>query len=169
MLLPAATVSATTTDTMAVGSYVQFGSYYGQPILWRVINQDANGTLIFMDKIITIKPFNAMEPTSTDTNRQSYGSNYWPNSNLRDWLNSNASNVTWSTQAPDSAHVWSGYNPYSTEAGFLSNFTTNEQNAISPVTHKSVISNVDGEVPNGGTALRIYNSQLGGILCQPSD
>ena len=161
MLLPTATASATTTDAIAVGSYVQFGTYYGQPILWRVINKDANGTMILMDKIIGVKAFDASGDLTDgrgDANRQTYGSNYWEKSNLREWLNSNAATVTFSHQVPDAAHVWTGYSPYSTEAGFLSNLTTNEQNAINSVTHKALVTSFDQTVADGGSVLHTYNS-----------
>ena len=41
--------------TLNIGDYVQMGSYYGEPILWRCVDIDAtNGPLMLSDKILTI-------------------------------------------------------------------------------------------------------------------
>ncbi|WP_458414532.1 DUF6273 domain-containing protein [Schinkia sp. CFF1] len=45
--------------TLAVGDYVTFGKYYNQPITWRVINKDSQGTVLFAENILTIKPYDA--------------------------------------------------------------------------------------------------------------
>ena len=43
-----------------IGDYVQMGRYYNDPILWRCVDIDANGPLMLADKILAIKPFDAM-------------------------------------------------------------------------------------------------------------
>ena len=35
-----------------IGDYVQMGTYYGAPILWRCVDIDENGPLMLSDKII---------------------------------------------------------------------------------------------------------------------
>ncbi len=75
--------------------------------------------------------------------RQWYGSDYWGDSNLRDWLNSSASagNVVWSCgNAPDASHVSGGKDPYADEAGFLTHFTSDEKAMIQKVTQKSLLN-----------------------------
>ena len=152
--------------TIAEGQYIKFGSYLGQPIVWRIIhkvtaqdliNEPSSGLhegdlYLLSDRIITMKPYDAKDPAapSTDGQRAVYGSNYWGNSNIREWLNSTDATVAYSTQKPDTSHVWSSVNSYETEAGFLTNFTANEKNQIIQVTHKSIVdNNSDGH--DGGT------------------
>ncbi len=130
--------------TMKVGDYVLFGKYLGNPILWRVINIENGSPLLFSEKIISIKAYDAAEsgmyyrtgsnPYTRNEARQKYGSNQWENSNIREWLNSSDAKVKYTTQPPTKAAV--SQNAYDAERGFLSNFTEAERNAIKPVTHK---------------------------------
>ncbi|HAN10390.1 MAG TPA: hypothetical protein DCP90_07235, partial [Clostridiales bacterium] len=133
-------VLALTGADLVVGKYIIFGRYKidpadagetGEDIIWRVIkkeDKDSNGTqdvMLVSDKIITFKAFDASGLNS------GLGDNYWPNSNIRDWLNSNqsAGNVTWTHAGPTE----SNFNNYATKAGFLANFTATEQGKIVPV------------------------------------
>lgn len=90
-----------------VGDYFLMGTYYGEPILWRCIKTDENGPLMLSDKILCIKAFDARGTNTSGSHGRGYesgsvrkenGSNYWGDSNIRDWLNSDASagNVVWS-------------------------------------------------------------------------
>lgn len=129
--------------SIAVGKYVQMGTYNGEPILWRCVSIDDNGPLILSDKALCAKEFDksGIEGShSRDTNRQYHGSNYWADSNIRSWLNSTASagNVEWLCGNTPS---------YNNEAGFLSNFTENERNAMKEVRQKSLLS--EPEYTNG--------------------
>lgn len=80
------------------------------------------------ERIITLKAFDAKEPSNSNSNRKNYGNNRASVSNILLWLNSAAAAGGWYTAQhsadapPTSANVWSGYNPYDTEAGFLSFF-----------------------------------------------
>lgn len=154
--------------TMQVGDYVQFGSYYGKPILWKVINVDADGSpMLYSEKILCLKPFDAAEsgnanqigdnPYSTDYDRQQYGSNNWENSNIREWLNSSDTAVKYTTQPPTKDAVCDSYNAYEDEAGFLSNFSQSERAAIKPVTHKSILADIDKGQAEGGSAVMNYD------------
>ncbi|OKZ68763.1 MAG: hypothetical protein BHV93_12125 [Clostridiales bacterium 52_15] len=84
--------------------------------------------------MITLKCFDAKEPSNTNGDRRSYGNNRYSQSNIDQWLNSQA--ASWysarhSYDAPPSnANVWNNYNEYDTEAGFLSNFEADYRNAI---------------------------------------
>ena len=155
--------------TMKVGDYVQFGQYLGKPILWRVINIDSKGSpMLFSEKILCIKPYDAAEsgiyyrtgsnPYTADEARQKFGSNEWENSNIREWLNSSDTKVTYSTQPPTKAAV--SQNAYVDEPGFLSNFSEAERNAIKPVTHKAILAEVDKGKRDGGTEINIYNENI---------
>ena len=167
-------VSANNSATIKLGDYVEMGTYYGKPILWRCVSfekisgYDSNGNpiidstdtrtsyadgylpLMLADRIITIKAFDArggskgshgrgyVENYVRGYYRQQGGSNYWGDSCIREWLNSATDKVAWSYyNYPTESSV--SYNPYSTEAGFLTNFTDNELNAIQTVTQKSLL------------------------------
>lgn len=95
------------------GDYVSFGKYGGEPIIWRVLEGDADGYFVIADKILCFKPLDAL-------------SGNWKTSSLRSWLNSAEDTVTYlnSPQAGTQINV----NPYHTEKGFLSaeNFSTGE-------------------------------------------
>ena len=105
------------------------------------------------NQIIKLLCFDAMEPANGNSNRRNYGNNRYIYSNLRQWLNSDAAAGRWYTaqhsadQAPDSSHVWSGYNAYNTIAGFLNGFTANERAALLATTITVGKSSTDG----GGT------------------
>ncbi|MCJ7473350.1 MAG: DUF6273 domain-containing protein [Actinobacteria bacterium] len=62
---------------VASDSYVKFGQYEGQDILWRVLRQDngTDGVLLISDKILTVRQFD----TGT--------TNIWRDSSIRTWLN----------------------------------------------------------------------------------
>ena len=63
--------------------------------------------------------------------RNTHGSTYWASSNIRDWLNSKESIVSYTSNAPTSENTnGSGYDK---EAGFLNEFTEEEYNAIAVV------------------------------------
>lgn len=160
-------------NTIKVGDYVQFGEYLDKPILWKVINIDSDGSpMLFSDKIISLKPFDAAEsgtnakqldnPYSSDQYRQTMGSNRWKNSNIRDWLNSNDYVVKYSTQAPTKEA--SNYNSYDKEPGFLTNFTKDELRSIKPVNHKSILASIDKSEKAGGTEAHFYNENLANCL-----
>lgn len=85
-------------------------------------------------EMITLKCFDAKEPSNTNGDRRSYGNNRYSQSNIDQWLNSQA--ASWYSARhsydapPNNANVWSNYNEYDTEAGFLSNFEADFRKAI---------------------------------------
>ena len=145
-------------DGIEIGEYVKMGTYYDKPILWRCVDIDENGPLMLSDKIICIKPFDARNSANTSTGSHSragrtlWGSNYWADSNMRSWLNSDsgAGEVEWLCgNPPDSAHV--SYNAYDEESGFLTNFSRKELYAVKEVEQKSLLSTIDNDVATTGT------------------
>lgn len=147
---------------LRIGDYVQFGSYAGKPILWRVIADSANpdatvnepvtgDPLLLSDKIIIKKPFDA--PRSGGK-----GSNEWRTSTLRAWLNSSAE---------AGGVTWPGGNPPlddQGEKGFLAdgNFTASERNLIKPVTQKTVV--YPGQSTEGGSEAYDYGRMVTSIV-----
>ncbi|WP_368488896.1 DUF6273 domain-containing protein [Clostridium sp. BJN0013] len=144
-----------------IGDYIEFGKYNGSPILWRVINKDVNGYMIFSEKIICFKAFDASGDKTDgrgDDDRIGFGSNYWEKSNLRQWLNSHDREVKYSSQLPDRDHV--SYNSYDKQPGFLYNFTYEERNSIREVTHRCILAHIDKEIMEGGRELYKYNTKI---------
>lgn len=125
-----------------IGAYYQLGKYNGSPIIWRCIStDDENGILMVSDKILCFKAANAGE------SKEIYGSNFWEESTIRQWLNStaDAGNIEWLNYPPDKDHIQESFtiyngrfihgnntNFYADEAGFLSqnNFTESELSVL---------------------------------------
>lgn len=144
-----------------IGDYIEFGKYNGTPVLWRVINKDMNGYMLFSEKIICFKSFDTSGDKTedrVDEDRIGFGSNYWGNSTLRQWLNSWDKEVNYTNELPDKEHV--SCNFYDKQPGFLYNFTYKERNSIKEITHKCILAAVDREVMHGGAELYKYNTEL---------
>jgi hypothetical protein len=152
-----------------VGDYVQFGKYDGKPIVWRVIqlNEDAD-PLLFSAAPITHRVFdaNGEDPQDRDPDgeRASFGSNNYEGSNLRQWLNSSATQIDWLQKPPTLGNILTyegtedarknpGKLPYADEPGFLSdqNFSEAERAWIIPYEHNVLLDAVDQEDRDGGT------------------
>ncbi len=167
-------VTANAGISINIGEYVQMGTYYGEPILWRCVDIDENGPLLLADKILCIKAFDAQTSSNTATGSHSRGtesleSNYWGDSNMRSWLNSTASsgNVDWLCgNPPITEKLWEGYNTYDKEAGFLSNFTESERNAMKSVNQKSLLSYPEYEngMATTGTEQHTYNFNISEVV-----
>jgi len=121
---------------LKVGSYVLFGSYLGEAILWKVADISSGGAMLVSERILCLKPFDAAESGqfdaeggsfTEDKETQKWGSNKWSNSNLCEWLNSSAQKVAYTTQPPTESAVKDGHYAYAKEPGFLSGFSQNEQ------------------------------------------
>lgn len=125
-------------SALPVGSIVKSANtkYNGTAIRFIVGHQDTtNGrTKLITEKIITLKAFDAKEASNSNSDRKNYGNNRYSVSNIDQWLNSAAS--SWysarhsADAAPTNANVWSNYNEYDSEAGFLTNFEADFRAAI---------------------------------------
>lgn len=96
------------------GEYVSFGTYEGEPIVWRVTHTDSGNAYLISDKIICLK---SLDSEDAD----------WSSSDLRKWLNSSA----------DTDGVYN-------EPGFLnlSNFSEFERTLFVNTSH-SVVLNIE--------------------------
>lgn len=131
---------------------------YGNEIVFKVIDKNhqgypSNSVTLMTDKIITLKCFDAKEPSNRDSNRRSFGNNRYIYSNIRQWLNSNASAGRWysaqhsADAPPNTTNVWNNYNEYEAETGFLKNFSANIVSSLLVTTITVGKADVDG----GGT------------------
>jgi hypothetical protein len=124
--------------------------YNGVPIVWLIGHKTTNRVKLITEKIITIKCFDAAEPSNPDSGRQQYGNNRYSLSNIDQWLNSAAGAGTWYSARhtydtpPSNANVLSNINEYDNEAGFLSNFEKIFRNAILDTTIRVAKPPVDG-------------------------
>ncbi len=149
-------------DELEIGEYVQFGKYNKAPILWRVIHNDKDGDpMLFSDKIISIKAFDARGEYHSNSNRESWGSNFYEKSNLRQWLNSDEQKIDWWQNRPTKENTW-GDNPYDQEKGFLASdhFTAAERSYIKPRTHKVLLAEIDSNQADGGNNVHQYDSNI---------
>lgn len=176
---------------LRIGDYVQMGTYYGEPILWRCVSygqtekaensavptlsyltrEKENGALplLLTDQILCLKAFDAN--AETDNSSGSHGrrensraSNYWVDSTIRSWLNSDAGagEVKWQCSNPPNAEsVWNGYNAYDGEAGFLTSFTDDELNVMQTVSHKYVVSKPEIENNMYAEKEEVYGIRFG--------
>ncbi len=137
------------------GEYITFGRYYPQgqedaenaQINWIVlsVNAQEKTALLLAEKIIDMKPYDVAESgvygrgadgVAYDRTRAEeysasalsvfYGNSSWEYSNLRAWLNSADSVVSYHGQEPVSKGTDDGVNGYQNQAGFLYDFTEKE-------------------------------------------
>lgn len=135
-----------------LGDRITFGTYYGEPVEWRVIriSEDKTQAVVIADYILTMKAYDAAEggdfnshdgkdywnvkPEEIDPEIQRLirGDNRWELSNIRTWLNSDKEIVEYKDQPPITQAMAEKRNGYHTEAGFLNGFTKDELAAILP-------------------------------------
>ena len=128
---------------LPIGSLVKDSNslFLGKPVIWRIADKNHEGypdnsVTLITDKIVAIRAFDAKEPNNSDTDRQSYGNNRYSVSNIRQWINSDAGEGQWysaqhdADQAPTAGNVYSDYNIYADDAGFLNGFSQNFKNAL---------------------------------------
>jgi len=128
--------------------------YYGEPIVFQVAAKNhegypTNSVTLITERIITLKAFDAKEPSNSNSNRRNYGNNRYLHSNIRQWLNKDSN--PWyvaqheADQAPNAENLWnSGYNPYDNEDGFLANFSPHFKNRILTTTLTVANTGTDG-------------------------
>lgn len=115
--------------------------------------------LMFSDKILCFKAFDASGDDTSGSHgwgkhpedRKENGSNYWGDSNIRCWLNSNNENVVWACgNSPSLDKIRTVYkcDEYVNESGFLTNFSLEELNGIQTVNQKQLLSDEEYGVHN---------------------
>lgn len=139
-----------------IGDYILFGKYNNERILWRVINIDEAGSpLLFMENVITIKSYDSRGAAHKNPDRVKFGSNYWENSNIRQWLNAENQISQWMQNPPSNENVFESSNSYDRELGFLcdNNFSPEEKKLIIKKTNRVLVSKIDAGMKIGGNKL----------------
>lgn len=139
-----------------IGDYILFGKYNNERILWRVINIDESGSpLLFMENVITIKSYDTRGAAHENPERVKFGSNYWENSNIRQWLNAENQISQWMQNPPSNENVFESSNSYDKEPGFLcdNNFSPEEKKLILKKTNRVLVSKIDTGMKIGGNEL----------------
>jgi hypothetical protein len=139
-------------STLPVGAVVKSVNtkYNGAVIRFKVGRQSSDRVGLVTERIISLKCFDAKEPNNSNNDRRNYGNNRAAVANLLQWLNSAAGPGGWYSAQhgqdapPDNANVWSNYNEYQAEAGFLSFFEVDFRNALLNDTITVAKSNTDG-------------------------
>jgi len=168
LLITTAVCADDTTVNIGVGDYFLFGTYGGSEILWRCVDVDSNGVLLMTHRIICEKPFDAEGTTGSHQRGvlRNSGSNYWEDSNIRSWLNSDkeAGQVVWLCgNAPTSQNVTE--NPYDNEAGFLYGFSEDEKSLMKEVTQKSLLDQYEySDMSPYGTAPHTRKTAIADVI-----
>lgn len=134
---------------LPLGAKFKFGSIYDEPIIWKVSDKHHDGypensVTLVTENMIKALCFDAKEPSNSQQNRQSSGNERYAYSNIRQWLNSDASAGQWYTPQhgadapPNASNVSENngqpINPYEAQEGFLCGFTSEEKKLLLPTT-----------------------------------
>lgn len=153
-----AAVATKTLQELPVGAKVRdtTSTYYGLPIDGILLEHDCDGSnsaTFVSEKILCFKGFDGKEASNTSAGRKAGGSNRYKYSNLFQWLNSTGAAGSWysaqhSYDAPPiDANFRTSANGYTTEKGFLANFSANMRNALLTFSKTTKLDSTDG----GGT------------------
>lgn len=124
--------------------------YNGAVIRFKVGRQSSDRVGLVTERIISLKCFDAKEPSNSNSDRRNYGNNRAAVANLLQWLNSAAGAGQWysaqhsADAPPNNANVWSNYNEYEAEAGFLNGFEQDFRDALLDDTITVAKSSTDG-------------------------
>ena len=161
-------------SNLPIGAKIKFGRHSingetPQDIIWKIVSKSGSITLL-TEKIIDFRPFDAIEPDNPDANAKDRGYNKFVYSNLRQWLNSDASDGNWYSpqhtyDSPPNDRYTIETNGYLNRPGFLNTFTESEKDALlltDTVTTAYVSYNVTTEVSSQKVFLPSVNEMNGG-------
>jgi hypothetical protein len=140
------------------GTYLRFGRYGGEDLLWQVIDNDNGRIMLIADKIICFREFDTREESSRNMERKEFGSNDWETSDIRTWLNSDNETIQYKRAPEAAAEVWQMQGSYNAVPGFLYGFTKQEKDMIGTVPHKSILSIYDLHKKEGGSSYYLWTN-----------
>ena len=126
--------------------------YYGVPIGWVIGDKNhqgypSNSTTLVAESIIKICCFDATE-SGGNSDRQNYGNNRYSLANIRQWLNKSGTGWYQAQHSydrpPSNSYVWSNYNEYDAQPGFLTGFGAEMLAALLTTTLTVAKPSVDG-------------------------
>ena len=137
-------------SSLPCGAKIKFGSYSvngeaAHKIRW--IKVASNDTILLTENLEDFRAFDSPEPYNPQPERQNYGNNYYPLSNIDLFLNSG--DDEWYSprhdydSPPDKNHYRDAEGHYDNHPGFLAYFKTKERDAIIPTEITTVISHAD--------------------------
>ena len=143
-------------NKLVLGSTFLFGKHQVNnetpwDIEWEIVHQEDDYQIAQTVQLIDVRAFDAKEASNSDSNRKNYGNNNLKLSNIRQWLNSDASAGNWysaqhSADAPPSnANIYTSYpTGYDTRPGFLYHFTAAQKSSMLNFDLTLKIPSVDG-------------------------
>ena len=159
-------------ESLSVGDEVTINhAVYGEvPFICIGKNHDGAGTATLLSKeILQLLPFDAKEPSNSDSNRKSNGNNRYLYSNLLQWMNSEAAAGQWysakhsADQSPNSTDVVT-YNPYADKAGFLHGFSDDFKQqlvTVNKTTAKNTVTDGGGSETVSSKAFLLSTTEVG--------
>lgn len=113
-------------NLMSLGSELKFGKLCGNELRWIKVSDNNDFCLGFGLSSVC---FDMPEPDARSREHRAHGSNYYPHSNIDQWLNSTASSA-WFSKAHDN-DACPELSPFP-EYGFLSQFSADELAILQP-------------------------------------
>lgn len=166
-------------SNLPIGSLIKFGKYSvnGEPaqsIVWQIAAKGhqcepaypSNSITLFSKYILDLRAFDAKEThlsSYANRNVSNYGYNKYGESNIDQWLNSDADAGAWyksqhDGDCPPSANAILTYpTAYDTRPGFLNAFTEDEKNALLDTTIRCVDGRTAAEADNSSASLTYYD------------
>ena len=142
-------------NSLDLNDKIKFGKYQGKEIIWKIADKNhlgypSNSVTLVSDVILCEKAFDAKEPDNSNSSRQDYGNNRYKHSNIRQWLNKSGNSWYEAQHSADEPPISDlvSQNPYDSEAGFLTEFTTEELNVILDTSLTVVLNTV---IDGGGS------------------
>lgn len=193
-------------SNLPIGAKIKFGKHsvegeQAQEIIWSIVAKShestpaypSNSVTLLTSKIIDVRAIDAIERTNPANNRNGYGNNYYPFSNISQWLNSDAESDWYSAQhqydaPPIAGNIYNSGGAYAHRPGFLYHFSPEERNAILNTTIRCVKPTADGSgytdistkvfLPSLTEVLGVQTNGIsegsqwgiqGGLACEPTD
>ena len=141
IVMSAAECDGVNFSNLALGSKFMFGKHQVTnetpwDIEWEIVHQEDDYQIAQTVQLIDIRAFDAIEASNSDSYRKTNGNNNWKLSNIRQWLNSDATAGNWysaqhSADAPPTNANTNNFNTnYETRPGFLYHFTAAQKSAM---------------------------------------
>ena len=142
-------------SNLALGSTFLFGKHQVNTetpwdIEWEIVHQEDDYQIAQTVQLIDVRAFDGKEASSTDSYRKTSGNNNWKISNIRQWLNSDASAGNWYSAQhtydapPIRGNVGEPDASYDTRPGFLYHFTAAQKSTMMNFDLTLAVPSVDG-------------------------